>query len=159
MGYKFKPTGPQRVLIVMPSISFRRILSKLSLWLLRIVKSIPRDLNGALLRLIQTILRVHSAATPPSPSTRPPLTICASSAPAISLQMQGSVPLSTSPLGICGSDGNGVAVPPPSNQSDAVDEASPDPPLHNRELAQRSGTTANPNNSMSFTPTMLTWNH
>lgn len=121
------------------------------MWLLRILKNIPRELNGALLRLIQTILRLYSAATPlspsSSPSTRSPLTICASSAPApvISSQMQGSVPFSTSPLGTGGSDSNGVAVPPPSNQSHA-DEASTDPPLHNRELAQRDGTTANPSN-------------
>lgn len=164
MGYKYKLTDPHRVLIVMSSISFPRILSRLSLWLLRILKNIPRELNGALLRLIQTILRLYSAATPLSPSssssTRPPLTICASSAPApvISSQMQGSVPFSTSPLGTGGSDSNGVAIPPPSNQSHA-DEASPDPPLHSRELAQRDGTTANPSNSTSFTSTMLAWTY
>ena len=126
-----------------------RSLSQLFAWLLRNLKGISPSLNSALLHLVQTILRLRSAATSPPPQTRAPSTICASStpAPAISSQLHESIPFSTSPLSIGSSDG--VTVPLPSNPPNVIDETSSNIPLHNWDLAQPAGTRANPNHRMS----------
>ncbi|KAL4062713.1 hypothetical protein V8B97DRAFT_1877571 [Scleroderma yunnanense] len=133
----------------MLSISFLQTLSRLFVRLLRVFKDIPRIIHGTLFRLIQTTLRLRSTAMSSAPNNKScqPSTICGSSAPIILSQLHGSAPFSTTSVDIGSSNGNnGVAVPPHSNSSGIVDISHSDPPLENRDLAQRNRITAAPGN-------------
>ncbi|KAL4062372.1 hypothetical protein J3A83DRAFT_4194794 [Scleroderma citrinum] len=134
----------------MLSISFLQTLSRLFVRLLRVFKDIPRIIHGTLFRLIQTTLRLRSTAMSSAPNNKScqPSTICGSSAPIILSQLHGSAPFSTTSVDIGSSNGNnGVAVPPHSNSSGIVDISHSDPPLENRDLAQRNRITAAPGNT------------